>query len=79
MNSAGYDCLKAVPLPYLEFHMTNIEQSEIKSVTATECVGMICVMGINLYIGMYFVRQKILDYRHDRHQNHCEACCLFFC
>ena len=49
MNSAGYDCLKAVPLPYLEVHMTNIEQSKIKSVTATVCVGMICVWG-SIYI-----------------------------
>ena len=49
MNSAEYDCLKAVPLTYLEAHMTNIEQSEIKSVTATECVGMICVWG-SIYI-----------------------------
>ena len=49
---AGYalrDCLKAVPLPYLEVHMTNIERREMKSVTATECVGMICGLGINSY------------------------------
>ena len=57
MNPAGFlyagyalrDCLKAVPLPYLEVHMTNIERREMKSVTATECDGMICGLGINSY------------------------------
>jgi 3-dehydroquinate dehydratase-2 len=42
MNSAGFlyvgyalrDCLKAVPLPYLEIHVTNIERREMKSVIA---------------------------------------------
>ena len=43
MNSAGFlyagyalrVCLKAVPLPYLEVHMTNIERREMKPVIAT--------------------------------------------
>jgi 3-dehydroquinate dehydratase-2 len=57
MNSAGFlyagyalrVCLKAVPLPYLEVHMTNIERREMKSVTTTECIGMISGLGINSY------------------------------
>jgi len=57
MNPAGFlyagyalrDCLKAVPLPYFEVHMTNIDRRGMRSVTATECVGMVSGLGVNSY------------------------------
>ena len=57
MNPAGFlyagyalrDCLKAVELPYIEVHMTNIDRRGMKSVVATECVGMISGFGVRSY------------------------------
>ncbi len=57
MNPAGFlyagyalrDCLKAVPLPYIEIHMTNIDARGMHSVTASEAMGMITGLGVNSY------------------------------
>lgn len=57
MNPAGFlysgyalrDCLKAVELPYVEVHMTNIDSRGMRSVTATECIGMISGFGVESY------------------------------
>ncbi len=58
MNPAGFlyqgqalrDCLKAVPLPYVEVHMTNLERRGMASVTASEADGMITGLGIKSYV-----------------------------
>ncbi|UCH48961.1 MAG: 3-dehydroquinate dehydratase [Betaproteobacteria bacterium] len=50
---AGYalrDCLKAVSLPRIEVHMTNLESRGMQSVTATASDGMIMGLGIDSYV-----------------------------
>jgi 3-dehydroquinate dehydratase II len=50
---AGYalrDCLRAVPFPYVEVHMTNIEKRGIHSILAETAVGMIAGFGIHSYV-----------------------------
>jgi 3-dehydroquinate dehydratase-2 len=50
---AGYalrDCLRAVPFPYIEIHMTNIEKRGIRSILAETGVGIIAGFGVESYI-----------------------------
>ena len=57
MNPAGFtyagyalrDCLKAVRLPYVEVHMTNIEKRGVQSVTAGVADGFVGGMGATSY------------------------------
>lgn len=57
-NPAGFvyaghalrDCLKAVSLPRVEVHMTNIDRRGMHSVTASAVDGMIAGLGIHSYI-----------------------------
>lgn len=57
MNPAGFtyagyalrDCLKAVRLPYVEVHMTNLEKRGTKSVTACVADGYVAGLGIGSY------------------------------
>ncbi len=57
MNPAGFtyggfalrDCLRAVRLPYVEVHMTNIERRGTRSLTMTEADGAIIGLGIDSY------------------------------
>ena len=49
---AGYalrDCLRAVPFPYIEVHMTNIEKRGLESILAETAVGLITGFGIESY------------------------------
>jgi 3-dehydroquinate dehydratase II len=51
-NYAGYalrDCLRAMPFPYVEVHISNIERRGIKSVTAGTARGVIAGFGLNSY------------------------------
>lgn len=58
MNPAGFlyagyalrDCLKAVSLPYVEVHMTNLEHRGLRSVTAEQAHGMITGLGVGSYL-----------------------------
>ena len=58
MNPAGFtyggfalrDCLLAVPIPYIEVHMTNIEKRGTTSVTAVAAVGVIAGFGVSSYL-----------------------------
>lgn len=58
MNPAGFlyagqalrDCLKAIPIPYIEVHMTNIDSRGMHSVTASESAGMITGFGVQSYV-----------------------------
>ena len=50
---AGYalrDCLRAVPFPYVEVHMTNIERRGIHSILAETAVGMVAGFGVRSYV-----------------------------
>jgi 3-dehydroquinate dehydratase-2 len=57
MNPAGFtyagyalrDCLKALTMPAIEIHMTNIEKRGMHSVTAEATVGMVMGFGIDSY------------------------------
>lgn len=71
MNPAGFlyaghalrDCLKAVSLPYIEIHMTNIEQRGMRSTLAGEAVGMIAGFGIDSYLLALTAMQLIVGKR----------------
>ena len=50
---AGYalrDCLRAIPIPYIEVHMTNIDRRGIRSLTAETARGMITGFGTRSYL-----------------------------
>jgi len=50
---AGYalrDTLRAVPFPYVEIHITNIEKRGIHSILAETAVGMIAGFGMKSYV-----------------------------
>ncbi len=50
---AGYplrDCLRAVPFPYVEVHMTNIEKRGFRSILAEAAVGMVAGFGVRSYV-----------------------------
>jgi 3-dehydroquinate dehydratase-2 len=49
---AGYGlsgCLKAIPIPYIEVHMTNIEARGTQSLLAPSAVGVIAGFGVDSY------------------------------
>jgi 3-dehydroquinate dehydratase-2 len=58
MNPAGFshagyalrDCLRAVPLPYVEVHMTNIDARGFHSVTAPSAQGIVAGFGVQSYV-----------------------------
>ena len=57
MNPAGFgyagyalkDCLAAIPIPYIEVHMSNIEKREIRPITRGVAKGVIFGFGIQSY------------------------------
>lgn len=57
MNPAGFthagyalrDCLRSMPFPYVEVHMSNIDKRGIKSVTAETARGVIAGFGLRSY------------------------------
>ena len=52
-NHAGYalrDCVRALPFPYVEVHMTNIEKREIRSILAPVAVGSVFGFGVQSYV-----------------------------
>jgi len=57
MNPAGFlyagyalrDCLRALAIPCVEVHMTNIEARGMKSVTAEAAVGAVMGFGLDSY------------------------------
>lgn len=69
MNPAGFlyaghalrDCLKAVPLPYVEIHMTNLEQRGMTSVPAGAAVGVVAGFGVASYLLALTAIRRIVD------------------
>jgi 3-dehydroquinate dehydratase-2 len=52
-NHAGYalrDCIRALPIPYIEVHMTNVEKRGIKSVLSPVAVGAVYGFGTQSYV-----------------------------
>jgi len=52
-NYAGYalrDCVLALPFPYVEVHMSNIEKRGIRSVLAGAAVGSVFGFGVHSYV-----------------------------
>ncbi len=57
MNPAGFcyagyalrDCLRAVPLPCVEVHMTNLDKRGMHSVTAEAAIGVVTGFGTRSY------------------------------
>jgi len=58
MNPAGFtyagyalrDCLRSIPFPYVEVHMSNIDKRGFKSVTAETARGVIAGFGLRSYL-----------------------------
>ena len=44
------DCLRAIPLPYIEVHMTNIEKRGIHSILVETAIGIIAGFGVRSYL-----------------------------
>ena len=44
------DCLRAVPFPYIEVHMTNIDKRGFHSILAETGVGMVAGFGVRSYL-----------------------------
>ena len=68
MNPAGFgyagyalnDCLAALPFPYIEVHMTNIEKREILPITRGVAMGVIFGFGIQSYfLGLDAMRRLV--------------------
>ena len=52
-NYSGYalrDCILALPFPYVEVHMTNVEKRGIRGVLATAAVGSVFGFGVHSYV-----------------------------
>jgi len=52
-NYAGYalrDCVLALPFPYVEVHMSNIEKRGIRSILAGVAVGLVFGFGVHSYV-----------------------------
>src|SRR3970282_231358 len=67
---AGYalrDCLRAVPIPYVEVHMTNIEKRGLRSLLAETGVGLIAGLGVQSYVlGLDAMLRHLRDQRGRR-------------
>jgi 3-dehydroquinate dehydratase-2 len=58
MNPAGFthagyalrDCVRALPFPYVEVHMTNVAKRGIHSVVAEAAVGAVLGFGVHSYV-----------------------------
>ena len=69
MNPAGFgyagyalkDCLAALPFPYIEVHMTNIEKRDIRPITRGVAKGVIFGFGIQSYfLGLDGMRRLLV-------------------
>lgn len=70
MNPAGFlyagyalrDCLKSIPIPYVEIHMSNIDARGMDSVTASESACMVTGLGIESYrLGLIAMQRILID------------------
>jgi 3-dehydroquinate dehydratase-2 len=70
MNPAGFtyagyalrDCLRAVPFPYVEAHMTNLDKRGTRSVTAEAALGVVFGFGVRSYtLGLEALLQHLAE------------------
>lgn len=70
MNPGGFtyngyalrDCLRALPIPYVEVHITNLDKRGIRSVIAEVAVGVISGFGTESYImGLDAMLKRLID------------------
>ncbi|EIJ36810.1 type II 3-dehydroquinate dehydratase [Thiothrix nivea] len=75
-NPAGFtynayslrDCLKYVAPPYVELHLTNIDERNIPSALSSAAVGVVHGFGINSY---FIALEAMLRHlKHERYQDH---------
>ena len=70
MLYAGYalrDTLRAIPMPYVEVHITNIDKRGLHSITAEAAVGVIAGFGMRSYtLGLDALLGHIADQRAAR-------------
>lgn len=75
-NPAGFtynayslrDCLNYVTPPYVELHLTNIDQRNISSVLSSAAIGVVHGFGINSY---FIALEALLRHlKHEKHQGH---------
>jgi 3-dehydroquinate dehydratase-2 len=71
MNPAGFnhtgfalrDCIRAVALPYVEVHMTNMERRGRRSVLSSAANGVVSGLGVSSYVRGF---DALLGIIHDR-------------
>jgi 3-dehydroquinate dehydratase-2 len=62
------DCLGYVAAPYVEIHLTNIDQREIRSALSSVAVGVVHGFGVDSYlIGLEALLRHL---KHERFQDH---------
>lgn len=75
-NPAGFtynayslrDCLKYVAPPYVELHLTNIDERNIPSALSSAAVGVVHGFGINSY---FIALEAMLRHlKHEKYQDH---------
>lgn len=75
-NPAGFtynayslrDCLNYVAPPYVEIHLTNIDQRDIKSVLSAAAVGVVYGFGLNSYF--VALEAMLRHLKHAKYQDH---------
>ncbi|GAB2876833.1 type II 3-dehydroquinate dehydratase [uncultured Microbulbifer sp.] len=73
MNPAGFtyagyalrDCVKAVGLPYIEVHISNVEVRGIRSVLSNVSVGMLTGFGLDGYEMALEAMLRLLEHEGD--------------
>ena len=76
MNPGGFtyngfalrDCLRALPFPYIEVHITNIDKRGIHSVIAEVAVGVISSFGTDSYVMALDAMLNRLAKKNGQHQ-----------
>lgn len=75
-NPAGFtynayslrDCLNYVAPPYVELHLTNIDQRNIPSALSAAAIGVVHGFGINSYF--VALEAMLRHLKHERYQDH---------
>ena len=58
-------CLRSVPMPYIELHISNIEKRQLPSITAAEAAGVVFGFGLDSYFIALDAMLRLLKTRND--------------